>query len=215
MTDKLTLYNLALAHLRERSLSALTEANEPRRVLDSLYAQVVAECLEEGLWNFMERQIQIDASETQIPNFRWKYAFSIPTDHVRTVMVSSVETFTQPMMDYQEATGFWFANWTPIFVRYLSNDDQYGMNLGKWPATFTRYVALALAEMACGRIPNTLTLLEGPNGISKRMYKAKIKAKANDAMNEPPGQLPTGTWALSRRGFLRGIPLPGGSGYDD
>jgi hypothetical protein len=204
-----------LGHLRERRLSSLSEAREPRRVLDDFWDQVQAMCLEEGLWNFMMRTVQIDASTTVVPAFGFRYAFTIPNDKVRTTLVSTVETFSQPLLDYREETGYWYADWTPLFVQYQSSDPLYGTNLGDWPATFTAYVALQLAEYACGKITGSEKMLEGPTGISRRLYKAKIKAKANDAMNEPPGEMPTGTWARSRRGFLRGVPAPGGDQFDD
>lgn len=215
MTDKLTLYNLSLHHLGQRKLHALTEAVESRRVLDDIWDQTISECLDEGLWNFALRAIQIDASTTITPQFGWAYAFTQPADWKRTILVSTVETFTPPLLDYQEESGYWYCDWTPIFVRYISSDNLYGMNLGRWPAHFAAFVGLKLAEYSCRRITGSNDLLQGPDGISRRCYKAKIKAKSNDAMNDPPGQLPTGTWARSRRGFLRGLPAPGGTGFDD
>lgn len=204
-----------MIHLRERRLASLSEAREPRRVLDDFWDQTQQLCLEEGLWNFMQRTVQIDASTTVIPAFGFKYAFTKPTDWLRTTLVSSVETFNPPLLDYQDETRYLYANWTPLFVQYQSNDPQYGTDLGSWSATFTAYVALQLAESTCGKITGSTALLEGQFGISKRLHNARIKAKANDAMNEPPGQLPTGTWVRSRRGFLRGVPLPGGTQFDD
>jgi len=215
VTDKLTLYNLVLGHLRERRLASLSENREPRRVLDDFFDQVQQECLEEGLWNFMIRAVSEDASATVVPGFGWKYAFTIPLDWVRTVLISTVETFSPPLLDYAEETGYWYANWTPLFIRYQSSDTLYGKNLGAWSGVFTAFVALKLAEEACGKITGSTTLLEGPTGISARLKRARTKAKSNDAMNQPPGEMPTGTWARSRRGFLRGVPLPGGTQYDD
>lgn len=215
MTDRLSVYNLALGHLREEKLGSLTESAEKRRALDTFWDQTVQECLEEGLWNFFVRAIQEDASTSLVPGFGWKYAFPIPTDWLRTVVVSSVETFTPPLDDYMEETGVWYANWTPLFIRYVSNDAQYGLDLSAWTAKFTAYVAFQLAEYACGRITGSDELLKGPDGIIKRCYRAKVRAKSNDAMNQAPAEMPTGTWARSRRGFLRGVPMPGGTGFDD
>lgn len=215
MTDQLSLYNLALLHLGERRIASLNENREPRRVLDDLWPTVRQLCLEEAQWNFFLRTIQIDASGTLTPSFGWKYAFTIPTDWLRTKLVSTVETMTPPLLDFAEETGYWYANFTPLFVSYVSNDALYGQNLGAWTANFTAYVALQLAEYACHRIPGKTELLEGKNGISGRLNKARIKAKSNDAMDTGPREMPTGTWARSRRGFLRGAPLPGGTTFDD
>lgn len=215
MADKLSTYNLALAHLLERRLASLTENREPRRVLDDLWDQVVQECLEEGLWNFMLRAIQIDASSTVVPGFGWNYAFKIPVDWVRTTLVSTVETMTPPLLDFTEETGYWYANATPLFIKYQSKDTLYGLDLGAWTGNFTKYVSYQLAEYACGRVTGKTELLAGDQGITRRLHKAKLKAKSNDAMNEGPQEMPSGTWVRSRRGFLRGAPLPGGTSFDD
>lgn len=215
MADKLGIYNLVMVLVHERHLASLSENREPRRVLDDVYDHAVKEALEEAQWNFMLRAIQTDASVTVTPQFGWKYAFNKPTDWLRTTMVSTVETFTPPLLDFDDETGFWYANFTPLFVKYQSNDPQYGLNLGAWTANFTKYVSYLLAEYACGRISGKADLLDGPSGISSRLKKARIKAKSNDAMDLGPREMPTGTWARSRRGFLRGTPAPGGTSFDD
>lgn len=215
MADKLSSYNLALHHLKTRRLSSLADRVEARRALDDFWDHVTQLCLEEAQWNFMMRTIQQDASVDVVPAFGWKYAFPKPNDWLRTTMVSTVETFIPPLIDYYDETGYWYANFTPLYVQYQSSDTQYGLNLGAWSAAFTDYQALALAEQACAKITGSNELLGGPMGISARLRKARIKAKSNDAMNEGSREMPTGTWARSRRGFLRGLPLPGGDLYDD
>lgn len=215
MADKLSIYNLALGHLGQRRIASLSEAREPRRVLDDFWNQVQGLCLEEAAWNWFLRVVQMDASQSVTPAFGFAYAFPLPTDWVRTKRVSTVETFNPPDFDYKEEPGYIYHNFTPLYLEYVSNNAEYGTNLGAWPATFTAWVAFKLAEYACFRITGSDRLLEGEKGIIKRGHRAKIKAKANDALNTPPGQPPSGTWVRSRRGFLRGVPLPGGTQYDD
>lgn len=215
MTDKLTVYNLTAHHLGVRRFKSLSDPVEARRVIDDYWDTTVLRCLEEAMWNFMLRTIQGDASTNVVPAFGWKYAFPKPVDFVRTTIVSSVETFVPPLTDYVDETNYWYANFTPLFVKYQSNDPQYGMDLGAWSANFTTYVSLQLAEDACLKATGSTDRLEGNFGISRRLRTARIKAKSNDAMDEGPREMPTGTWARSRRGFLRGVPLPGGTQFDD
>lgn len=215
MTDKLKVYNLALFHLHERRLASLTEAREPRRVLDDIWDHVVQLCLEEAQWNFMLRAVKIDASSTVTPGFGWTYAFAIPDDWLRTTIVSSDPTFSPPLLDFTEESGYWFADSTPLYVKYQSNDPLYGLDLGSWTANFTGYVAYQLAEYACGKLSGKDELLQGPAGITRRLKTARIKAKSNDAMNLGPREMPSGTWVNSRRGGVRGRPMPGGDMFDD
>lgn len=214
MTDKLTLYNLALGHLEERRLVSLGEQREPRRVLDDYWASVTGFCLERKIWNFMLRTVRIDASSTVTPAFGFDFAFTIPNDWVRTRWISTTPQMQPPLNDYKEETGYWFANFSPLFITYTSNDPLYGMNLGAWPASFEDYVALRLAAKACPRITGKSALLPGSEGLLKREEKAYKIASANCAMNDAVGFAPTSSWVRSRRSYGRTGPggdNPGGS----
>lgn len=211
MTDKLSLYNNALTDgLGERRLGSLTEAREPRRVLDELYAQEVAYCLERKFWNFAYRTVKIDASTTVVPGFGFLYAFKIPDDWIRTRLLAAVPTLDPPLLQVAEETGYWYTNITPIYVQYNSSDPLYGLNLGAWPASFTDYVAKRLARKAASRIPGKAELLAGPDGLIKQEERAYKIASANCAMNEAVGFAPQSSWVRARRGFTTQIPGPGG-----
>lgn len=214
MADKLSLFNEALGHLCERRIATLSENREPKRALDDYWARVVGHCLGRHFWKTAKRAVSIDASLVVTPQFGWQFAFLIPPDWIRTYQVSSDETFTPPLWDYAEEAGYLYANFSPIFLSYISNDPTYGMNLGRWSDFFADYVALRLATQACKRITGSSKLLEGRDGLNALEKQARLRAASVDAMNDPPGQMPTGTWARSRRGFLRGLPSPGGGGYD-
>lgn len=214
MTNKLTLYNLALGHLDERKLASLQERREPRFVLDDFWNSVVGYCLERKLWNFMLRSVQIDASSTIVPVFGFLNAFKIPDDRIRTVIVSTEPCLDPPLNQYLEETGYWYANFTPLFVKYTSNDPLYGMNLGAWPSSFEDYVSLRLASLSCKRITGSTELLSGDQGLLKREEKAYKVTAANCAMNEAVGFPPVSTWIKSRTGFQRQLgpgDNPGGS----
>lgn len=210
MTDKLTLYNLALGHLGERKLASLNEQREPRRVLDDFWSSVSNYCLERKIWNFMIRTVQTDSSSTLIPAFGFNFAFKIPPDWIRTVWVGTDPTMKQPLNNYKEETGYWYANVTPLFISYTSNDPLYGLNLGGWPASFEDYVGLRLAAQACYRITKKTDLLTGEEGLLKREVKAYKVASANCSMNEAVGFAPVSSWVRSRR-WGRGADNPDGS----
>lgn len=213
-TSKLALYNLALGHLNERKIGSLSENREPRRVLDDFWDQVVAECIAEGFWNFAIRAVEMTNAPSISPSFGYNYGFTHPDDWVRTVQISDEETFRFPLFDYRDENGYWFANSTPLYARYISNGASYGLDLSKWPANFTAWVAFKLAEYACGRVAGKADLLQGPQGIIKRGGRAKLKAKSTDAMDEAPARPPMGTWGRSRVGSGR-LSQPGGDRYDD
>ena len=177
---KLALYSAALRHIGERKLASLSENREPRRVLDDAYDQVVAECLEAGQWHFAIRTVKIDSSPSLTPAFGWSYGFDKPEDWVRTAGISSTEKFDPPLSRFIDETDYWMADVDPIYVRFVSKDTEFGMDLGRWPPGFTRFVELSLALAVCERLTQN-----GAKGetLARDLKRAKRDALGKDAMN--------------------------------
>ena len=199
---RLGLYNAALALLKERELSALTDSVETRRVLDNVWNRgrgIVHACLEQGLWNFATRTSSFDTSASITVSFGFPYGFEQPSDFVRLVGIASDEFFTHPLSDaeFTDEAGNWYANSTPIYVRYVSNGTSYGNNLSLWPESFTRYVECYLAVEAAPRLTKSKELTDD---LYKLIKNRLLDAKSKDAMNEGTGILPEGSWNRARRG---------------
>ena len=194
---QLGLYNEALRLIGERRLASLSENREPRRVLDDIWAdEAIDYCLEQGLWNFAMRAVQIDASTT-VPNFGYANAFDKPNDHIRTAGVAEDEFFNVPLTAVLEEVGFWFADVDPLYVRYISNANSYGNDLTRWPSSFTKYVAAYLASEA------VLTLTQSTDkqkAIYAIMQQRLRDAKSKDAMADATAFMPQGSWTSSRNG---------------
>lgn len=196
MASKLATYNGALLHLEERKIASLAEAREPRRVLDDAWDSTVALCLEEGLWNFAMRVVQMDASASVDPTFGYTYAFTKPEDWVRTYRLSSAATLDPILNEFNDEAGYWYSNCDPMWAKYVSNDTAYGMDLSLWPASFAHYVEVRLAIKTCKRI----TSKSPSEDLLIEERKAKSSALAKDAMNEGVLFPPVGSWVRSRGG---------------
>lgn len=196
MATKLGLYNSALIILGERRLANLTEAREPRRAIDDAYDDAVAYCLEIGFWNFAMRAIQADHSASVTPAFGYTYAFAKPEDFIRTYSLGSTETFDPPLLTIVDEPNYWYANVDPLYAKYVSNDVAYGMDLSLWSESFTDYVANRLAVKTCKRITGKFA----DDTLLKQEKRALAQARSKDAMDEPPGFPPRGTWVTSRLG---------------
>lgn len=197
MTSQLSIYNQALGLLEERQLASLTEGREPRRVLDSYWADVVAYALAQGLWKFAKRTAMMTASTTLVPSFGFLDAFPQPPDFVRVILVSTAPEMDPPLLQYSYEAGVFYANMTPMYLSYVSNDPNYGMNIAAWPEHFTDYVGIRLAQKACPRIAADKTL---KFNLAKEEDRARRIAKAEESMDEPPGLPPVAIWARARRG---------------
>jgi len=197
-TTKLALYNGALRILGERKLASLTENREPRRVLDGIWdAGAQRYCLEQGQWDFAMRTAAIDYTASITPSFGYQRAFEKPSDFVRLCGMASDEYFNSPLTAYTDEAGYWFADLDVLYVRYISDDTSYGLDLSLWPETFIRYVETYLAAEACMRIMQNQTAAER---LEQRLRKRLTDARSKDAMGGPAQFMPQGSWSRARTG---------------
>ncbi len=136
-TDKLKIYNGALAIIGERQLASLTEERESRRQLDLIYDDGgILGCLEAGQWYFAMRSQKITYDPSITPDWGYKFVFDVPSDHIRTCGLCQDEFFSVPLLEYKEEANFWYANLQTIYVRFVSSDTNYGLDMSLWPASF-------------------------------------------------------------------------------
>ena len=199
MTDQLSIYNGALLLCGERFLGSLTENREPRRLLDRVWSSNgVKTCLEQGQWNFATRTVQIDYDPSIEPSFGYNRAFGKPGDWVITMGQCSDEYFRQPLTRCVDEANYWYSDLDTMYVRYVSNDLNYGMNLNKWPDSFREYVEHFFASKIILKLSNSQEELAA---IEKLMEKKLKTAKNKAAMAEPTSFPATGSWSKSRNRF--------------
>lgn len=199
-TTKLGLFNGALKEIGQPKVSDIGEPIKSARSLVDVYDNVVADCLATGSWNFAMETIQVDADTGVTPGFGYSKVFAKPADWVNTVAISGDPYFSFPLTSYYDDANFWSADFSPIYVRYVSNDTGLGLALDRWTPAFRRFVELELADRVC------IDLTEGKgkrDDVGKRRDKARKAALAQDALNEPqPKFPPPGSWTMARAGRL-------------
>lgn len=199
---KLGIFNDALQILGERALASISENVSSRRDLDSAWDKGAVTdggpiyCLEQGYWNFGSRASALSYSPSVEPPFGYLRAFDKPTDWVRTVSVAADPYFQFPMTQYNDEAGFWFSDYDILYVKYVSKDASYGMNLAAWPMSFEDFVALYLADSVCERIVQSASMTEK---IHKDWKEAKHMANGIDGTNKPTQMIPMGQWAGARQ----------------
>ncbi len=203
-TSRLQLYQIAARAVGERSVSSLTESTEVRRLLDEVWSQgngAIRYWLEQGWWNFAFRTVQIDSDSSVSISFGYSYAFLIPTDLVRINMISAGDTFAYPLTDFEVESGYIHANVDPLYIRYVSDDADYGADFSKWPETFTEYCGHDLAYRALSsRLKNGSDKEE----LKKEVRRLRIDARSKDASQEPPRFPPPSSWEQARHGGRNG-----------
>lgn len=193
---QLSLYNGALLILGERGLVSLAEKVEPRRTLDRVWDRdPVKACLEEGQWKFAIRRVRQTYNPSIQPDFGYRYAFDQPSDFVRIAAISADEYFNEPLVRYEPHGGYWFADVDTIFLKYVSDDNQYGRDYSLWPKTFERYVEAYMAFESMDRLTADDKKV---SKVASILAKYQSSALSKDAMAGPPKKFPTGSWVASR-----------------
>src|SRR3546814_15137415 len=76
--------------------------------------------------------------------------------------MASDEYFRCPLtsLGARDEGGFWFSDLATIYVRYVSDDASFGLDMSLWPVNFTRLVEAYLADQTAPRIAAASTRLE-------------------------------------------------------
>ena len=193
--DRLSIYNGALvSFLGQRPLEALDEDLPNRHDLDQVWnTGGIKACLENGLWNFATRSSELNYEPGMTQDFGYTYAFEKPSDYCTLVMISSEGRFNEAYRHYRDEAGHWWADLPIIYVSYVSDDEDYGLDFSLWPANFTRYVEGYFAWRIAKRVAGAdFEEVEG------RMMRARSTARGTDAREEASVQLPRGSWSRAR-----------------
>lgn len=213
MTTKLRIYNGALLLCGHTRLAALTDDIEARHILDEIYDDGgINDCLEEGQWRFAMRSARFDYDPAVEPSWGLRRAFEKPADWVVTSAVAADEYFYSPLIgkQYVDEADYWYADLDEIYVRYVSDDSNFGLNIGAWPAAFTEYVKAHFAYRAVHALTKDK---ERWKIVEEELEQRKLNAQNRDAMAGPTQFPPAGSWVKSRQGGRRRGPLgDGGQG---
>lgn len=197
--DKLQIYNIAMLALGERRLGTLTDDRPERYDLDEVYSRgkgFVFDVLEQGYWNWAMRAVELNRSASVVPEFGFAYAFNIPTDFVRLNMISAGERFMKPLDSYEFEGEYIYADVDPLYIRYVSDDADWGADFSRWPNTFSKWAGFWLATQIAHRTKDEETL----DRLERRTKRLLIDARSKDVSVEPPRFPPLSSWASSRLG---------------
>ena len=202
--SKLTLFNGALLHCKERELASLSENIAARRELDRAWASAggaVDYCLGQGQWKFATRTIELASTPSVTPDFGYSKAFEKPTDHIRTVSLCSDPYQNVPLTQYAQEQSYFFADVDPLYLSYVSNDASYGGDYSLWEPDFVRYVEFYLATLVA---PKLIQSEDDRKTLYQLTTKALLDAKSSCAMEGPTTFPPTGNWVAARYGRSAG-----------
>lgn len=213
MTDRLKIYNGALLVCGDTRLTSLTEAREPRYLLDEVWNDDgVGYCLEQAQWKFAMRSSRMDYNPSIEPDWGFPRAFDKPTDWIATSGIFQDEFMKWPLLDYADEVGYWFANVDQFFVRYVSKATTFGMDLARWPASFTDYVKAYFASRIIRKLPGGSERVDDiTHPRTGVLARALLIAKNKDAMAGPATFPTRGSWVLARHSGANRTNRDGGN----
>lgn len=194
--SRLGVYNGSLRLCGERKLASLSENRGPRHLCDDAWNDgLVKRCLEKGQWTHATRDVRLDYDPSITTEFGFQYAFEKPDDYVNTVALSLDEYFDIPLNRFTDKNGIIYCDNPTIYLSYVSDDAQYGMDYSKWPETFNAYVQAELASVII------LSLTQDKDRkviVDQALKKAKAEAGISDIVKKPVQFQPHGTFVNSR-----------------
>jgi hypothetical protein len=200
-TTKLQLYKRAIELCEQTPISALTDNATTRHRCDIHYDDVLAWMMEQAFWNCAMRTVEITQNTGVSPAFAYEYAHDKPSDFVKKYVISGSE-FLKPPMDEQDTGnayliegGYIWANVTPIYLRYVSNDSSYGLDLTNWTEGMAKAAAHELAARIAPTVTGSTTKAEE---LHERAFMLVGKAATFDAMQQPTQMVREGRWTKNR-----------------
>lgn len=201
MAVKLAIWNSALREIGDGKLSDTGEPEKKARLLADVFSDVVGDCLEAGQWNFAIRSVEVEADTGLAPAFGFTYGFAKPDDWVRTTALSDDPQRYVGLDRYDDKGNTWEADVDTIYVNYVSDSGDYGLNLSRWPRSFARFVELSLAQRVVEDLTQNASKKEE---LDKDVKDALAIAKSRDAIADAqPRYPPLGSWNSSRSGSTR------------
>lgn len=196
--SQLSIYQGACAVVGERQLQTLTENRLVRRELDGWWARgLVNTCLAAGMWNFAGRGTQLDYNPDFAPGWGFQCAFNHPSDWVRWMKICVDPYFENPLLQCTDESGYLFCDLQRIWVKFVSNDPHWGMNMAVWPDKFQRYVEAEFGAAIALRVTGSAQKEQEIKATRDLLLK---QAKSTDAMNDVTALLPAGNWRQARHG---------------
>lgn len=195
MADRLEIYNEALGHLGPTRLTSLVENRPDRHELDAAYEKAIDTVLESGLWYFALRTQHWTPDEDVEPVFGLRYAYAIPSDYVRLRKISPDEQQIEEDRTFKREGNFIRSAYSELYVTFVSDDEEFGYDLGKWPTAFASAVAVQLAYKSGLPITKDRGTKNDLLILSRRQM---IEAKRLNAVDEAVQTKPNSSWVTSR-----------------
>lgn len=194
MASKVSIANRALSKLGQDRILLLSDDNKAARTINQMIDEVIDAELRRYLWNFAITRTALPAL-ADAPAWGYAYQYPVPADYLALVQVNDyyVRSSGQQALWSVEAGHILTNLGAPLKIRYIRRVD----NPSLFDPLFVEVLACKLAMEACETLTQSETKFERMVG----QYRFAVgEAIRQDAIENPPDNLPMGSWLDVRTG---------------
>lgn len=200
MASDVQIANYALTKLGASPILALTDDNVQGRTLNRIFTLVRDAELRRGRWNFAIKRTTLLALVAE-PEWSYSLQYPLPVDFLSLVQVNDtyIRPFSKQKTLWQVENGAIVTDLiAPLKVRYVYRVT----NSALFDPLFVEAFACKLAFEACEAITNSA---QKKQALGEAYKEAMMEARSADAIENPPDELPWGSWLESREGYDYGL----------
>jgi len=154
-------------------LTSFTDNTDEALVANTIYEDVVSDCLAATNWNFATGQKQLSRL-TDVPVDRWEAAYALPTEpNVIQVQTVTIDDVVQRYDIYERYIYINAETDDEVVLNYIFRPDtQY------WPPAFTMWVIFRLASVLALSVTRKADVASSYTTLAENQFR---KAKARDS----------------------------------
>lgn len=192
MAGKVEIANRALTKLGAERILLLTDPSKEARVMNAMFDLVFDAELRRHRWKFAMRRAILPAL-VAAPEWGYRFAYQLPSDFLALVQVNDIylRGLKQKTLWTLEGNQILTDLQAPLKVRYIRRVE----SLALLDPLFVEVLACKLAFEACETLTQSATKEQA---AGEKYTFAVNEAIRQDAIENPPDELPWGSWLDSR-----------------
>lgn len=184
MADRLAIYNRALSRLGANTkLTSLSANSVLISKLNVAWDGIIDYCFENHLWSFATKTIKLQADTDVVPEFGYRYFFTLPYSFLGKVGLFIDEYCRCKLESYNREHLDLYCDYDTLYIRYI--DIDLANDLSRWSHKFELYVAHVLAERACLDIKSDEGLKNTIRSEAAQYHLEAMNFDANEKQQRP------------------------------
>jgi hypothetical protein len=195
MASQVSIVNRALIKLGEQTILLMSDNTAQARTMAALFDDTRDAELRAHRWKFAIKRTQLSAL-ADTPTFGYSLQYELPPDYLALVQVGEfyVRTGLKQRAPWSVEDGRIHTDLAaPLALRYVSRVT----DTAKFDALFVEVLACRLAMEACEARTQSDTKFQRVAGQYQQALDTALRV---DAIENPPDELPDGSWLQSRQG---------------